>query len=121
MSHASGVSLQASAAQQSLQARARALAQTLERACTVTAAAAAQPAHAAPGRVVCRAPSLARALYEVELVREDPAAFVHNAALARSLLDDAERLTGQAPIRRAEQHAPTRSPRNRKGSGPRRQ
>lgn len=95
--HKDGVSLQASAAQQTLQERALTLAQALERACTVTADTSSLPAHATPGRVVCKTPSLARAMYETELVREDPAAFVHNAALARSLLDDAERLTGQAP------------------------
>jgi hypothetical protein len=89
--HANGVSLQPSDAQRSLQERARALAQTVEQRCVVTTAAGAPPAHAAPERVVCRAPRLARALYEVDLVIEDPAAFIHNAVLARSLLDDAER------------------------------
>ena len=93
--HAGDVSLQPTTAQRSLQERARALAQTLEQACSATARAAAEPAHAAPGRVVCRAPRQTRALYELNLVLEDPAAFVHNAALARSLLEDAERLIGR--------------------------
>jgi hypothetical protein len=95
--HQDGVSLQAPAGQQTLQERARTLAQTLERACTVNASATTQPPHATPGRVMCKTPGLARALYEIELVREDPAAFVHNAALARSLLEDAERLAAQMP------------------------
>jgi hypothetical protein len=80
------------AAQRSLQERARALTQKLEQACAVTAGATSEPAHAAPGRVACRDPRLTRALYELDLVLEDPAAVVHNAALARSLLEDAERL-----------------------------
>lgn len=94
--HAGGVSPNAPADSQALQERARVLAQTLERTCTVTAPANARPEHVAPGRVVCRAPGVARALYEVSVVREDPAAFVHNSALARRLLDDAEQLTIKA-------------------------
>jgi hypothetical protein len=93
--HAASVSQQQSAAQRSLQERARALAQRLEQACAVTGRATSEPAHAAPGRVVCRAPRLRRAMYELYLVLEDPAASAHNAALARSLLEDAERLTAQ--------------------------
>jgi hypothetical protein len=46
--------------------------------------------------VVCSAGGLSRALYEVDLVLEDPAAFVHNAALARRLLDDAEGFASRA-------------------------
>jgi hypothetical protein len=90
--HSASVSLQPSAAQPGLQERARALAQALEQACSVTAPATSEPAHAAPGRVVCSTPRLTRAMYELGLVLEDPAAFVHNAALARSLLEDAERM-----------------------------
>lgn len=39
----------------------------------------------------CEQPALRRALYEVSLVLEDPAAWFHNAARSRVLLDDAER------------------------------
>ena len=94
--HADAVNLQPSAAQRSLQDRARALAQRLEHACDVTPHERWEPAHAVLGRVACRAPGLARSMYELDLVLEDPAAFVHNAALARSLLDDAERIASQA-------------------------
>jgi hypothetical protein len=38
----------------------------------------------------CRSQSLTRALYELRLLVEDPAAWVHNAAFARQLLADAE-------------------------------
>jgi hypothetical protein len=94
--HVAGVGLQPSAAQRSVQERASALAQRLEQACSVTMPAAVSgPAHAAPRRVACRAPRLARAMYEIDLVREDPAAFVHNAALVRTLLEDAETLIGE--------------------------
>jgi hypothetical protein len=89
--HANGVE-QPPDTQRALQDRAHALGQTIERACVVTEPAGAEPTHATPDRVVCRAPRLARALYEIDLVLEDPAAFVHNAALARSVLDDAERM-----------------------------
>jgi hypothetical protein len=89
--HTQGMILQPPSEPRGLQERARALAETLERACTTTAHASAEPEHATPGRVICRAPGLARALYEVGIVREDPAAFVHNPALARRLLDDADR------------------------------
>jgi hypothetical protein len=50
-----------------------------------------QPLHAASPRSACGSPSLMRALYEVTLVLEDPAAGVHNASFARQLLADAER------------------------------
>ena len=49
---------------------------------------ASSPPHAAP--VTTPANPRARALYEVALVIEDPAAYAHNAAFARLLLDDAE-------------------------------
>jgi hypothetical protein len=72
-----------------LQQRARVLAQTLSQACSTTDDAS-QPAHASARMPVCESPRQARALFEVSLVLEDPAAFIHNAALARALLQDAE-------------------------------
>jgi hypothetical protein len=55
------------------------------------------PSHATEPTKVCWSPALARALYEVRLVLEDKAAFVHNAAFARSLLGDAETLLNDQP------------------------
>ncbi len=48
----------------------------------------------------CREPqAITRARFEIGLVLEDPAAAVHNAAFARSLLDDAERSMAQGEER----------------------
>lgn len=66
-----------------LHQRARALAARLRGACGGTG-------HALGAAESCGTPELDRARYEVELVLEDPAAGVHNAAFARILLDDAE-------------------------------
>jgi hypothetical protein len=49
------------------------------------------PRHAKQASAVCHDQRLTRALYEVNLVLEDPAAAVHNPTFARELLDDAER------------------------------
>jgi predicted CXXCH cytochrome family protein len=73
-----------------LERRARALARTLEGACAQPTS---EPAHALPAQVMCKEPGQTRALHEVSVLLEDPAAFVHNAALARALLDDAERIS----------------------------
>ena len=51
----------------------------------------AEPRHAARATEPCRSQPLTRARFELALVLEDPAAAIHNAAFARSLLDDAER------------------------------
>lgn len=69
--------------------RARALAQALARACRVSASAS-QPAHASAHEAACDSPRQTRALYEVQLVLQDRAALVHNGALARALLQDAQ-------------------------------
>jgi hypothetical protein len=87
--HTADLSAQLAAGTRELEQRARALAQTLSRACS-TREPASEPAHAATRQPSCASPRQARALYAVNLVLEDPAAFVHNAALARALLLDAE-------------------------------
>jgi hypothetical protein len=44
-----------------------------------------------PAADSCSTPALTRALFAVELVREDPAAGIHNAAFVRQLLAGAAR------------------------------
>jgi hypothetical protein len=68
--------------------------------CVVVTTSALGPSHATDQPKVCSSPALTRARYEVRLVLEDKAAFVHNAAFARSLLNDAETLLNtQKPAR----------------------
>jgi hypothetical protein len=50
---------------------------------------ASEPRHASAA-ISCEVPRLGRARSEIALVVEDGAAGIHNAALARRLLDDAE-------------------------------
>jgi len=87
--HAPGTEALLASAARELEQRARALEQSLAASCS-TSASTSQPAHAAPGPLLCRDPRQTRALYEINLVLEDPAALVHNANLARLLLQDAE-------------------------------
>ncbi len=75
-------------AQRSLQQRAHALALRLAAECPGPTA---ELSHAGGARAPCRLQPLTRARFELALVLEDKAAAIHNAALARSLLDDAER------------------------------
>jgi hypothetical protein len=49
-----------------------------------------EPPHATAPGPTCGSSPLSRALYEVTLVLEDPAAGIHNASFARKLLGDAE-------------------------------
>lgn len=75
-------------AQRSLVQRAKALALRLAADCPSTAA---EPGHAKRTTERCATQPLTRARFAIDLVLEDPAAAIHNAAFARSLLDDAER------------------------------
>ena len=75
-------------AQQALRLRAQALAARLPADCSISPDA---PGHASAPVARCRSQPLGRARFEIALVLEDRAAAVHNAAFARSLLDDAER------------------------------
>ena len=72
-----------------LQEHARRLQAELSARCPMPEAA--RPPHAGQATASCSAPRFDRARYEVQLVLEDPAAGVHNAAFARELLRDAER------------------------------
>ena len=87
--HTAGVPAETFGAAGTVQARAEALAQRLAQLCPEDTTV--KPNHAG-AHAACPTQPLRRARYEVELVREDPAAALHNAAFARSLLDDAERL-----------------------------
>ena len=87
--HAAGTEPQLAAGASDLQQRARALAQALEPACAASKPTS-QPAHAAPSPVHCKAAHQTRAMFELSLLLEDSAAFVHNPKLARLLLQDAE-------------------------------
>lgn len=85
-----------------LAARARKLANGIEEACLAIGASCSQVTAASTGVArgegplhalavgPCSSPLLARARYQARLVSEDPAAAVHNAPLARRLLDAAE-------------------------------
>jgi hypothetical protein len=83
--HAAGTGALAAGARE-LEQRARAVAQALAGSCAVS-----EPAHASTTPVACKTPRQTRAMYAARLVLEDTAAFIHNAALARALIEDAER------------------------------
>ncbi len=87
--HAAGSSALSAAPQQELEQRARALAQALEPSCP-SSEPASKAAHASPRQLACKTPQRTRAMYAVNVLLEDRAAWVHNAALARLLLQDAE-------------------------------
>jgi hypothetical protein len=80
----------ASAPRAELRARVLELQQRIARGCAEpTDPSSAEPAHAKTVSA-CRSQPLTRARYELRLLIEDPAAWVHNAAFARLLLADAE-------------------------------
>jgi hypothetical protein len=77
--------------QRAIELRARTLLRMLAAHCTPIDVEGSAPPHASAFEQSCSAPRFTRALYEVRLILEDPAAGVHNASFARELLDDAER------------------------------
>ena len=84
-----GFAAKAAASARELGERAEALAQRLPPECPLAPRTGNMPPHAAAA-VSCDAPRLVRARYEIALVLEDGAAGIHDAALARRLLDDAQ-------------------------------
>jgi hypothetical protein len=85
-----GLEAKAAASTRELRERAEALARRLPAECPLAPSSERAPSHASAA-VSCEVPRLGRARYEIALVLEDGAAGVHGAALARSLLDDAEK------------------------------
>jgi hypothetical protein len=87
--------LDSAQANQVVEQRALGLARQLDEACgAAPLRPGTAPPHAEHASTSCDDPRLTRARYEVALVLEDRAAAVHNAALARELLDDAQRQLG---------------------------
>lgn len=80
-------------ASERLQQRTAALAAALERVCPSAAQPVDGPRHAKPEPTGCRTRALTRARYALALVEEDPAAAIHNATFANTLLDEVEALT----------------------------